>query len=233
MKKLLILFALVVPMIFGGCENRNKDTESKPLTVAQLDSIHHKEINDSINNLDTIKIMKVLFMGMTPEEYKNRSGQAILSLRMGRLQNWGLDTAMYHNVVHDIYLKSRDSQDAYELDDMKYKVLSGIDTFNEVVQALSAKYGKPSFKEPMSELNDNGFQSGLALWEFDRFNVEYTQKQWAKIKNNSHVIEGKIRYSIPRIQTKEEKQRTDSIVDAWEKERLEKEQFNNELKRNL
>lgn len=235
MKKILHAFSLIlmINVLISSCNTNNHENDSKPLTASQLDSIRHKEINDSINNLDTIKIMKVLFMGMTPEEYKSLSGQVSLILRIGRLQYWGLDTSLYHNTVHNIYLKSTDTGNAYDLDDMKYKIISGEETFKEVVKTLSQKYGSPTYINRMSEINDNGFQRGVAWWEFDKFCVEYEQKQWARLINNTHRIEAMIKYSIPRIPTKEEKNKTDSIIKVHEQQRIIEENRNNELKRNL
>lgn len=231
MKKFLLALVLIVPMVLTGCGGKN--TPIQEPTIAELDSIRHCEINDSINNLKRIELLGSLYMGMTREEYDSLIGQANRSIRIGRVLFEEIDTVLFHDSIHVVILKGRNSENVFNMDDMARCVRSGEETYREVINILSSKYGKPLADSRMGELSDNGHQFGSAIWEFDRFSVQYEQNQWAYLKNNEHTITSKITYSIPQIQTAEEKHITDSIVAAWEHDRDMEEQRQKEAKHSL
>lgn len=217
MKEFLLALMLLMPMMMG-C-GRRPATE-RELTAVELDSIRHAQINDSINRLDTIRVLSTLFMGMSPSQYDTLVYRASKFVKIGDIVFDSVDTLLYHDVVHDVNLKGRFHQDyIVDIDEMARSIKKGERTYSDVISSLSSKYGPPSYKSKLSELSDNGFQMGSASWNFDKFSIEYEQKQWARLSNMTFDVEGKISYSIPRIQTPEEKHHTDSVVSAWERER--------------
>ena len=133
-------------ILLSGCHHA-RQAESSVASESnfnryQLDSIRHKEINDSINTLDTIKLLGSLFMKMTPEEYQANRKNVSLPIKIERLQFDDIDTALYHNVIHGIDLRASLTTYADDLDDMAYKAKCGEETFHEVIKTLSQKYGK-------------------------------------------------------------------------------------------
>lgn len=163
-------------------------------------------------------------MRMAPSEFDTLVYKANKFVKIGNIVFENIDTMLYHGVVHNIIFKGKFYQNyIMNTDEMARCVRSGMDSYSDVIQSLSSKYGYPSWNTRMSELNDNGFQSGTAHWEFDKFSIEYEQNQWSRLKNMSFSIESKITYSIPRIETPKAKRQTDSIVDAWERQNREEE----------
>lgn len=230
----------VIPLVYlliflSGCHSssqRNNSIEELELSGHQLDSIRHCQINDSINELDTIRLLGSLFMKMTPEEYKANREKVSLPIKIERLQFNIIDTALYHNVIHGIDLRASLTTYADDLDDMAYKAKYGEETFHEVVNTLSQKYGK-GYVYGLTKMNDDGYQYGNVMWIFDSLTVEYQHTQNADVRDMKHHINAKIKYYIPRIETPEEKQITDSIINTNEKRRIIEEERNEEAKRGL
>ena len=229
MKKFLLM--LVVAMTLLGCGK--KQAIAHEPTATELDSIRHAQINDSINKLDTIRVLGSLFMGMRPCDYDTLKQKSLLPINIGQLSFEAVDTSMYHNIVHNITLKATRYNYASSVDNMAEYAIWGENTFYDVIKALSSKYGNPTWVSRMSKMSDNGSQFGMANWDFDKFSIDYEQRQYANLRNNEHTIDAKITYSISRIETPEEKQRTDSIVNAWKKEHEAEEQRNNKAIQSL
>lgn len=226
---LLIVGVLVVAL--AGCVNKQSATHE--MTATELDSIRHKQINDSINQLDTIRLLGSLFMGMNIGSYDALKEESTLPINIGQLSFEKIDTSMYHNTVHNIILKAQRNNYASTMDNMAKYAIWGENTFYDVIKALSSKYGSPSWVSRMSKISDNGEQFGISQWDFDRFSINYEQRQHANLRNNEHTIDAKITYSIPRIETPEEKQKTDSIVNAWKRRQEAEEQRNNKAIQSL
>lgn len=227
MKKFLLALVLTVPMILVGCNGRETNNSCpRELTVAELDSIRHKAVNDSINNLDSIFVLKYLFMGMSKIEYDHLRDKALLPIKIGRLSFVNVDTLMFHGKVHNIILKAKDVQYVSDIDEMEKCVLYGGELFSDVVKTLSVKFGPSSWPSKMTELSESGRQIGITKWEFDGFSIEYTQSHFADLQRNEFRIDSDIKYSIPRVPTPEEKHTTDSIV------KVRREQMEAEKQRN-
>lgn len=231
MKKFLLALALVLTMVLAGC-GKKQAVIHEP-TSAELDLIRHTQINDSINQLDTIKILGSLFMGMRPCDYNILKQKTILPVNIGQLSFETVDTSMYHNTVHNIILKSHSYNYVSNMDGMAQYAVWGEHSFYDVIQLLSVKYGRPSWIAKMSETNNNGEQFGMAQWDFDKFSVNYEHRQYANLRSDEYHINAEITYSIPRIETPEEKQRTDSIINAWKQEQKAEEQRNNKAIQSL
>ena len=234
MKKILYLPTLLIFLseCYYSSQKEDNSFDGQEFTHAQLDSIRHKEINDSINNLDTIKLLGSLFMKMTPKEYQSNHEKVSLPIKIDRLQFNDIDTALYHNVIHGIDLHASLTTYADDLDDMAYKAKYGEETFHEVVKTLSQKYGKGCVYG-LTKMNDNGFQYGNVMWIFDSLTVEYQHTQNADVRDMKHHINAKIKYYIPRIETAEEERITDSIINAHEKQRIIEEKRNEEAIKGL
>lgn len=230
---ILTTFILI---LLSGCHHARQAESSiaseSNFNRYQLDSIRHKEINDSINNLDTIKLLGNLFMKMTPKEYQDNRDKVSLPIKIDRLQFNDIDTALYHNVIHGIDLHASLTTYADDLDDMAYKAKYGEETFHEVIKTLSQKYGKGCVYG-LTKMNDNGFQYGNVMWIFDSLTVEYQHTQNADVRDMRHHINAKIKYYIPRIETAEEERITDSIINAHEKQRIIEEKRNEEAIKGL
>lgn len=224
-------------MALVGCSQK-PPTAHEP-TVAELDSIRHKQINDSINNLDTISILGSLFMGMTPIEYSYiiennlqdfyKNGVVIGSLKFSMV-----DTAMYHHNVHTIRIKVSDSKTENDETWIHRQRKWSEKNFGEVIRVLSEKYGKPSWVIDLSPMGEyRGFQQGVANWDFDKLNISYEQKQWTYQRATylyEHRVEACMSYNIPRIPTTEEKNKADSIANEMNKQRSAEMQRNDSLK---
>lgn len=204
----------------------------KDLTSTQIDSIHHSQINDSINALDTIKVLGSLFMGMTPDDYSINKDKVSLPLKIGRLEFSSVDTLMYHNLVHGIRLSAYLTDHPNNVEDMAYYILWGEETFHEVLKTLSNKYGN-NIGSRRLEVFDDERRWGLSMWEFDKFSVEYKHEQTPDIINNKHYIRASITYSIPRIPTAEEEHRTDSIIAEHDRKVMLEKQRNDAAIRSL
>ena len=232
MKKLLLALVLMAPIITAGCKQNHPIATD--LTAAELDSIRHKQVLDSLNNLDTIRILKTLFMGMNPVEYDLLKTNATQSVKIGIIEFSNIDTLLYHGKVHNIRFRGMYSQSYIsDIDEMAKNVKYGEDSFHKVIENLSLEYGNPTWISRMSEVDNNGYQFGMANWDFGIFSIDYEQKQWSRLGNMTFDIESKIEYSIPRIETKEEKQRTDSVVNEWEQKNNAEKKKNQEAIQSL
>lgn len=232
MKKFLLALVLMILMGLTGCD-RNRPTAKEP-TAAELDSIRHQQVKDSINRLDTIRVLKTLFMGMSPAQFDSLIHKANNFVKIGNIVFDTVDTLLYHGVVHNVRFKGRYNQTYIsDMDEMARYVKNGEDSFYDVIKNLSVKYGKPSWISRMSEIDNNGYQFGIANWDFENFSVNYEQKQWARLRNDSFDVEATIEYSIPRIETREEKHRTDSIVNEWKQKQKIEEKRNKEAIQSL
>lgn len=228
----IFIFVLILDM--GSCVHSQREDapQEKELTSFQRNSIRHQEINDSITSLDTIRLLGSLYMGMTPEEYSLNKEKVTLPIKIAQLQFNELDTSLYHNVLHGVYIKAYFHDYAYDMDDMASKIKYGEEAFREVVKTLSMKYGKGSVYE-ISKLTNNGHQYGNAIWIFDNLTVEYEHHQNVDLRGSKFYINAKIKYYIPRIPTEEEKQIIDSISKDYDRRVEAVRQKNEEAKSNL
>lgn len=234
--KPIILFCCILTTFLIGCSNTNQKESSinntDRLTVRQLDSIRHTYVNDSINHLDTIRLFGSLFMEMSPEEYNENKEKVLLPVKIGGLEFNLNDTSLFHNTLHGVTLKACYSDYAYGRDGMMENIRHGEELFQEVINTLSNKYGKGSVYG-LTKLDDLGRQYGNVMWIFDKMTIEYEHRQTTDPSNREFNIDAKIKYYIPRIETSEEKQRSDSIYNVYEKQMNEQKQRNEEAKRGL
>lgn len=238
MKYLFILF-LILPTILTGCGNRsNIDNANVAPTEEELDARRFKSINDSISDLDTIKVMGSLFMGMTSKEYasiaSNCNDYYKNGIIIGSLKFNILDTAMYHNKVHTVIIKASNYETENDESWINVDRKNSEKSFREVITSLTKKYGKPSWVIEMSPMGEyRGFQRGVANWHFDKLDINYEQKQWTYQRGQylyEHHVEGYLSYDIPRIPTTEEKNKADSIANEVERRRNAEIQRNDSLK---
>lgn len=233
MKKFLLALVLMVLMlVFIECGNTQP--VSKEPTAVELDSIRHKFVNDSITELDTIRVLKTLFMGMNPAQYDSLKNNATQYVKIGLIEFNNIDTLIYHGTVHDIVLNGKHNQNyILDIDEMAKCMKEGEESFTKVIDVLFAKYGSPSWISRVSEVDKDGHQFGIAKWNFDKFSIYYEQHQYAYLRSKKFSINAKIKYSIPRIATEEEKHRSDSIVKSWKKGIEERERKRQDAIRSL
>lgn len=224
MKKILIALALIVPIIsVVSCQH--KTSERNEIVSQNIDSIRHARINDSINNLDTIRILNSLFMGMTQSQFDSLKEFATPKVEIENIVFDKITASQFHGKIHNINFKGeQDFNYLLDMEELAKCILNGEKSFDAVVETLSAKYGKPNWECRMSTMDKRGHQYGLARWCFDKFEVSYTQHHWAYPKQLSLTINSEITYSIPREYTEQEIQEADSIIKVRQQELIKQEE---------
>lgn len=223
----LLLLLMLINLI--GCKHKSSPLAST-LTVKQLDSIRHQQVADSLASLDRFIVLGNLHLGMTKEEYDSLMPCCSKGAKFGKLQFETLDTIMYHDSVNLIKLTASYSQREFEYSEAIDQLKSLMETFHEVVNTLSAKYGRPT--SLMTSKDKLGY--GSSWWDFGFFKITYDQtNRITSARQHEVSAEGVITYSVPNIPTKEEKAYTDSIINIYHKEQGSIKQRNDNLKQAL